>query len=154
MAASEKLIGCNPAGTNPLNPAAGSANFIGVFSCGQLAATKAKGDGFYDTDVNFENPTSLLEQWQIINTTTWRASDNLTIKNIVSYAQLRDVQRTPLFGTDWSAATIPNGLQRLHLQSRAFRSSPKAPRSRAAPRRTSRPRPKSFRSRVRRSTTS
>ena len=100
----EKLIGFNPTGYNPVNPAAGASNFIGVFSCGQLAAQKG---GFYDTSVNFENPTSLLEQWKIINTTTWRLSDSITLKNIASYGELKDFQRSPLFGTDWSAATIP-----------------------------------------------
>ena len=103
----QKLIGCNPTGYNPVNPATGSANFIGVFSCSQLAAEKASGAGFYDAEANFNNPESLLQQWQIINTTTWRVSDNLTIKNIASYAEFKDVQRSPLFGTNWSSATLP-----------------------------------------------
>ena len=103
-----KLIACNQTGTNPINPLVGAANFIGVFSCAQLAKEKAQGSGFYDAEANFENPESLLTQWQIINTTTWHVSDTTTIKNIVSYGQFKDVQRSPLFGTNWTSASLPS----------------------------------------------
>ncbi len=103
-----KLIACNSAGTNPLDFAAGAANFIGVFSCAQLAREKAQGAGFYDAEANFADPKSLLTQWQIINTTTWRVSDTVTIKNIASYGQFRDAQRSPLFGTNWTSASLPS----------------------------------------------
>jgi iron complex outermembrane receptor protein len=102
-----KLIACNKAGSDPVDPATGAANFIGVFSCAQLAKEKAEGAGFYDAEANFANPKSLLTQWQIINTTTWHESDTLTIKNIASYGQFKDVQRSPLFGTNWTAASLP-----------------------------------------------
>ncbi len=103
-----KLIACNKNGTDPLDFAAGARNFIGVFSCAQLAREKAEGAGFYDAEANFENPESLLTQWQIINTTTWQASDTVKIKNIASYGQFRDTQRTPLFGTNWTSASLPS----------------------------------------------
>ncbi len=103
----QKLIACNSTGTTPLNPVAGLSNPIGVFSCAQLAREKSEGAGFYDGEANFENPESLLEQWQIINTTTWHVSDTATIKNIVSYGQFRDKQRSPLFGTNWNSADLP-----------------------------------------------
>jgi len=103
-----KLIACNKNGTDPLDFAAGARNFIGVFSCAQLAKEKAQGSGFYDAEANFSNPESLLEQWQIINTTTWHASDTITIKNIASYGQFRDTQRSPLFGTNWTSASLPS----------------------------------------------
>jgi iron complex outermembrane receptor protein len=103
----QKMIGCNPAGFNPPNPAAGLGNFIGVFSCGQLAAEKARGTGFYDVEAAVSNPDSLIQQWQIINTTTWNASDAFRIKNIASYGQFRDFQRSPLFGTNWQVGTLP-----------------------------------------------
>ena len=103
-----KLIACNSAGTNPLDFAAGASNFIGVFSCAQLAKEKAQGAGFYDAEANFSNPESLLTQWQIINTTTWHVSDTVTIKNIASYGQFRDTQSSPLFGTNWNSADLPS----------------------------------------------
>ncbi len=103
-----KMIACNSAGTDPLDFAAGAANFIGVFSCAQLAKEKAQGAGFYDGEANFSDPQSLLTQWQIINTTTWHASDTVTIKNIASYGQFTDKQRSPLFGTNWNSADLPS----------------------------------------------
>ncbi len=36
------------------------------------------------------NPFNLLEEWQVSNTTTWTASDNLTVKNIISYGEFRE----------------------------------------------------------------
>jgi iron complex outermembrane receptor protein len=103
----EKMIGCNPTGYNPVNPAAGLGNFIGVLSCGQLAAERARGAGFYDLEAAVPDPISRITQWQFINTTTWTASDQLTIKNIASYAQYTDLQRSPLFGTNWQTSNTP-----------------------------------------------
>jgi len=103
----QKLIGCNPTGYNPVNPAAGLGNFIGVLSCGQLAAERARGAGFYDVEAAVPDPVSVVTQSQVINTTTWTASDQLTIKNIASYAQYSDVQRSPLFGTNWQTSDTP-----------------------------------------------
>jgi iron complex outermembrane recepter protein len=103
----QKMIGCNPTGYNPVNPAAGLGNFIGVLSCSQLAAEKARGAGFYDVEAAVPDPESKIEQWQVINTTTWTPSDVLTIKNIASYAQYKDFQRSPLFGTNWDASNTP-----------------------------------------------
>jgi iron complex outermembrane receptor protein len=59
----------------------------------------AQGSGFYDIQQPFQTPASRLQEWQVINTSTWKATDNLTIKNIASYAQLRDYLDSPLFGT-------------------------------------------------------
>jgi iron complex outermembrane receptor protein len=103
----QKLIACNPAGYNPVNPNTGLANFFGVFSCAQLAAEKARGAGFYDAESALPNPDSLIEQWQFINTTTWTATDTAKLKNIVSYGQYKDFQRSPLFGTNWQTSELP-----------------------------------------------
>ena len=106
----QKLIACNQAGSNPTSPAAigaGLANFFGVFSCGQLASEAARGAGFYDVEAATSNPESVVQQWQLINTSTWTPSDTLKVKNIVSYGQYKDVQNSPLFGTNWQASEIP-----------------------------------------------
>jgi iron complex outermembrane recepter protein len=92
----QKVIGCNPS----LSP----ANFLGQLACGQLAQEAAKGAGFYTVQSPLYDPDTRLEQWQVINTTTWRASDNLTVKNIGSYAVLDEKFRTALFGTNWFLA--------------------------------------------------
>jgi len=107
-----KQIGCNNTGANatgftdPLF-GAGVANFGGLLACGQLAREKADGAGFYDVERAFPNPISQITRWQLIDTTTWHASDTLTIKNIVSYGQFVDKQRTPLFGTNWQTGDLP-----------------------------------------------
>ena len=59
------------------------------------------GKGFWAVDNPFPNPESLTQQWQVINTTTWTASDDLTVKNIVSYGQFRDRYRASIFGDDY-----------------------------------------------------
>jgi iron complex outermembrane receptor protein len=106
----QKLIGCNNTGANATgftDPNFNPGNFLGLLSCGQLAREKAAGAGFYDVESAFPNPTSKIEQWQVINTTTWHASDTLTIKNIASYGQFVDKQRSPLFGTNFQASDLP-----------------------------------------------
>jgi iron complex outermembrane receptor protein len=103
----EKMIACNPTGYNPVNPATGLGNFIGVLSCNQLAHEKAVGAGFYDLEAAVPNPESRVLTSQAINTTTWTASDELTIKNIASYARYKDNQISPLFGTNWTTSGLP-----------------------------------------------
>ena len=103
----QKLIACNQAGYNPVNPAAGLGNFFGVFSCSQLASEAARGAGFYDVEAALSNPESVIQQWQFINTSTWSPSDTLRVKNILSYGQYKDVQNAPLFGTNWQASELP-----------------------------------------------
>jgi iron complex outermembrane recepter protein len=71
----------------------------------QAQLTSQQGSGFYDVEQSFQHPASRLEQWQVINTDTWRATDNLTVKNIASYAQLRDYFYNPIFGTDFLTPT-------------------------------------------------
>jgi iron complex outermembrane receptor protein len=58
----------------------------------------AQGDGFYDFQQDIPNPESVLRTWQLINTTTWDVSDNLTFRNIVSYGELTNDLTTPIFG--------------------------------------------------------
>jgi outer membrane receptor protein involved in Fe transport len=112
----QKMIGCNQAGYNPVNPAAGFGNFIGVLSCGQLAAERATGAGFYDVETALPNPVSRINQWQVINTTSWSPSDSLTIKNIASYAQYTNFQRSPLFGTNWQTSGLPAPYPQIFFQ--------------------------------------
>ena len=58
-------------------------------------------DGFYDVYSFVENSKSEMEQWQVINTTTIELTDNLTLKNILSYAEFESRQNYALYGTDW-----------------------------------------------------
>jgi iron complex outermembrane receptor protein len=91
----QKVIACNPS--------ASPTNFLGQLTCAQIAREQAKGAGFYTVESSIpERAYSKIEQWHIINTTTWHASDSLTVKNIASYGQFKDRQVSPLFGNDWS----------------------------------------------------
>ena len=72
---------------------AGSTGFfapVRAGACAQLDRETAAGFGFYDAENNLPNPFVVQEQWQLINTTTWKASDSLTIKNIASYGMAKE----------------------------------------------------------------
>ncbi|MET0180145.1 MAG: TonB-dependent receptor [Novosphingobium sp.] len=72
--------------------------FLASFGCAQLDRQAARGDGFYDVENDLADPAIHLKQWQAINTTTWDATDTLTVKNIVSYAEYRERDRFNIFG--------------------------------------------------------
>jgi len=95
----QKLIASKP-------PSASCPFFCGA-AVGQLAA---QGSGFYDFQQDVANPNTKLTQWQVINITTWNASDTLTFKNIASYAQLKNDLKTALFGTNFASPAIPGFL--------------------------------------------
>lgn len=89
-----RLISCNRA--TPTNP----TNFNGVqaaAACDQIDRQAARGDGLLDVDVNTPGAFLNIEQWQVINTTTWDASDSIKIKNIASYGQYRENSRISSF---------------------------------------------------------
>lgn len=90
----QKIIACND------TPVA--ENFLGLQACGLLASQNK--NGFWHTNNQVPNPKSDLEQWQLINTTTWNVSDNVTLKNIVSYGQLKYDIASNLYGTDFYIA--------------------------------------------------
>ena len=93
-----RITGCadpsSPVG--PLNTTIGTAGYSGTrhlqaASCAiQLARQNARGDSLYDVETSSTVGSVRLKQWQVINTTTWQASDTLTIKNIMSYGQFRE----------------------------------------------------------------
>jgi iron complex outermembrane receptor protein len=82
---------------------------LGPLAQDQLNNEAGKGAGFFTVQSTQTSPRTLLTQYQIINTTTWRAADNLTLKNIVSYAELKESFRNPLFGTDFDLGRLLAG---------------------------------------------
>ncbi|MCT2400198.1 TonB-dependent receptor [Novosphingobium mangrovi (ex Huang et al. 2023)] len=54
---------------------------------------------------------STIEQWQIINKLTWQASDNITVKNILSYGEFRGKTNLDLFGTYFLRPDVPYGTE-------------------------------------------
>lgn len=88
------LFACNP------------NSFFGTYCAADLERRQASGtDGFYDVYSGVPNPISEKKSWQAINTTTWEINDNLTLKNILSYAELEGTLRYDIFGTDWREQT-------------------------------------------------
>jgi iron complex outermembrane recepter protein len=78
---------------NPLTPTTPVGTRLNVnapAACRQIDRQAARGDGFYDVENIVPDPFNIIQEWQITNTTTWRASDTLTIKNIVSYGEFRE----------------------------------------------------------------
>lgn len=100
----QKLVvaGMNPNGT--VNTSA-----FGPFAAAQLLDQQSKGEGFYDVRGNLPYTYQHTQSWQIINTTTWHASDALTVKNITSYAQFQQSQKSNMFGTDFKVPGFPGG---------------------------------------------
>ena len=58
---------------------------------------------------------SKIEQWQVIDTLTWKASDSLTIKNIMAYGQFKGTTNLDLFGNYTPIAFNPAGNPRVTL---------------------------------------
>ncbi|MYM63924.1 TonB-dependent receptor [Pseudomaricurvus sp. HS19] len=78
-----------------------------AFCQADLAGREAAGNnGEYDVYSFLEDSKSEMEQAQIINTTTWEINDNLTVKNIASYAEFESRMNVALYGTNWR---IPTG---------------------------------------------
>jgi iron complex outermembrane recepter protein len=77
------------------NPSVG----LGSFCVPQLA--RMQGGDPYAVANGTPGAESYLRQTQIIDTTTWQASDNLTVKNIFNYGQLRTDQYYDVSGTDF-----------------------------------------------------
>lgn len=84
-----RLVGCND-GTDPQFPLGGRGTFYAPLACNQVARQNARGDGFYDVENIVSDPYNIIRELQVSNTTTWEATDNLTIKNIVSYGEFRE----------------------------------------------------------------
>lgn len=100
----------NPALPGTIDPATGlTANiqryYVALAGCDQIDRATARGDGVLDVDVRNPDPRIHLRTWQLINTTTWQASDTLTIKNIVSYGEYREKSAFSLYSDN---LYIPN----------------------------------------------
>lgn len=80
------------------NPGVG----VGGLCQADLAGRQARGaHGFHDISNPVLNPSSEIEHFQVINTTTWNISDSLTLKNILSYSEYETSTRNATYGTDW-----------------------------------------------------
>jgi iron complex outermembrane receptor protein len=76
------------------------------------AAQKSREDqyDFWTVSNRLPSSRSATQQWQIINTTTWQASDSLTIKNNLAYGQFRGTTNLDLFGNYFPVALGAGGI--------------------------------------------
>jgi iron complex outermembrane receptor protein len=79
-----KLVSASPTG------------FLGAEAAAELTANP----GRYTVDSIQPGAEDKEWQWQVINTTTWHATDNLTLKNIASYAELQLDLSSSVFGVN------------------------------------------------------
>jgi iron complex outermembrane receptor protein len=97
-----KIGACNRNGigtTRDGNISATTAAFR-LANCAELDRQAANNFGFYDVMGTNPNPYIDSRTWQVINTTTWQASDTFAVKNIVSYGEAREKYSFNLNG-DW-----------------------------------------------------
>jgi iron complex outermembrane receptor protein len=78
-----------------------------TLSCAQLQ--RQQGYGKLDVEEFAPDSRSFLRTWQVINTTTWTATDNITVRNIASYSELLNKVRADLFGSSWIVPDTING---------------------------------------------
>lgn len=86
---------CNRNGSSS---AFGGLTPIRAAECAALDARAAAGAGYYDVTNSIANPFERQRQLQFINTTTWSATDTLTIKNIVSYSKVTEFSASNIEG--------------------------------------------------------
>jgi iron complex outermembrane receptor protein len=87
--------------------AGGLGAIFSSFCTGDFANRAAMGgDDFYDVWSNMEDPVSKIEQWQVINTTTWELNDNLTLKNIASYTETESDYQSMVYGSNFRLQSV------------------------------------------------
>lgn len=101
----QKLLACIPTSPAP------SAALFSLFACPQV---QGEGKNFYDVENDLYNAHSYLQDWEFINTTTWQATDDLTVKNIASYSHHDADFASSLFGQNWLIPSFfPGGGQHI-----------------------------------------
>ncbi|MCW1430750.1 TonB-dependent receptor [Novosphingobium sp. JCM 18896] len=86
-----------------------TASFLAPLACsGTVARQRARGDGFWDVESGNTDPFLKIKQWGVTNTTTWRVSDTVTLKNIASYQQFRQKQSLLIGNDNFTFPASPN----------------------------------------------
>lgn len=99
----------NPQFTLPGAVPATTGSFLAPLACaGTLARAKANNYGFWDIENGNPDPMLKIEQWGLINTTTWNASDTVTLKNIASYQQFSQSQSLYIGNDNFTFPASPN----------------------------------------------
>ncbi|PEQ11948.1 hypothetical protein B2G71_14295 [Novosphingobium sp. PC22D] len=70
-----------------------TAAFLAPLACSQfLARAEANDYGYWDVESGARDPFLNIDQWGVINTTSWDVSDSITLKNIASYQEFTQAQ--------------------------------------------------------------
>jgi len=69
-----------------------------LFNAGCPQQLAHQGEDFYAVESLTDDPISKLKQHQLINTTTWVSDNDVTVKNILSYANLEQTSISSVFG--------------------------------------------------------
>jgi len=103
-----RIIGCDRSFLTPsADPSTIFQQTIAPLACAQLDRQTARGDKLTDLEEYNPNAAFKAETWQVINTTTFTASDTLTVKNIVSYSEYRERTTFNLFGDNFLSPLSP-----------------------------------------------
>ncbi len=98
------LMGCFPQREGEVPPGAGVGIFSPFCQAQQAEYGLDSSSDFYTYASRQPQTVNRIEQKQVINTTNWAVTENLGVKNILSYAENETTLRTGVFGTDWIAA--------------------------------------------------
>ena len=79
----------------------------GNLACAQIA--REASSGYWTVSSASPYQLSKAKQWQLINTTTWQASDGLEVKNILSYSEYFQNNSIDFFGTYFPVASPVTG---------------------------------------------
>jgi len=101
------LAVCNTGAIPGVPAPSGLGALLAPLACGQIAQTAAAGGDFYTVQSTDTHPYERVTQWQVINTTSWTASDTISVKNIASYAQYRESSSFSLWGTNLKLPVAP-----------------------------------------------
>ncbi|MDR3417215.1 MAG: TonB-dependent receptor [Nevskia sp.] len=102
-----RLFACNTAPTELFTIAINV--LVGPGCRAQLAAQVANGqNGFYDLESSIRTPITAIHERRVINTTTWRIDDALTLKDIFGFAHLLTQNGSSIFGTHFHESLDAN----------------------------------------------
>jgi iron complex outermembrane receptor protein len=94
-------------GTVPRLTATDSTVGLGRLGIPQPQVERQKDDDFYEIENSQPDPEVAYTLYQLINTTTWSATDDLTVKNIASYSVLKNEIGISLFGDNFEFNGVP-----------------------------------------------
>jgi iron complex outermembrane receptor protein len=97
-----RIVGCS----DNFAPNFGTGGIVASACKEQLARQNARGDSLYNVESGVQSPFLKITQWQVINTTTWEASDSLTVKNIMSYGEFNEKANFDLYTSNFSVADV------------------------------------------------